>query len=140
MADGESKACRRAVIKNINREAIETYHFGEALDDASDVVERVAEFFVRRHIGLTEAGKVRRDRQKSVGEQRDQITKPVARAREAVQQQQLRCVGWSRFTIEDLETVDIGRAISDRHHKTLFVGSKSGYVNQRLPVQDVRGL
>ena len=117
VADGEPEACRRVVIKNINRKAVEADDFGEALDDVGDVVERVAEFIVRRHIGLTEAGKVRRDHKKSAGEQRDQITKHVARAREAVQQQQLRCVGWPRFTIEDLETVDIGRAISDRHHE-----------------------
>src|SRR4029077_7981779 len=49
----------------------------------------------------------------------------VARAREAVQQQQPRRIGRPRFAIEDLETVDIGHAISDRHHENppLFLAS-----------------
>ena len=41
MADGEPEASRRAVIKDIDREAVEADDFGEALDDAGDVVERV---------------------------------------------------------------------------------------------------
>jgi hypothetical protein len=40
----------------------------------------------------------------------------MARAREAMQKQQLGCAGWSRFAIEELETVDVGAAISDRRH------------------------
>jgi hypothetical protein len=57
---------------------------------------------------------------KSVGEQRDQVTKHVARAREAVQQQQLRGICWSRLAIKDLETVNIGLAISDSRHENLL--------------------
>lgn len=57
---------------------------------ARDVVERVAEFFPRRHIGLAEPGKIRRDYMKPVREKRDQVQEHVARAREAVQEQQLR--------------------------------------------------
>ena len=60
------------------------------------------------------AAQVRRDHKKSVGEQRNQIMKHVACAREAVQQQLPR-VGWPRFTIENLETV----AASGRHHDLL---------------------
>src|SRR5262249_57948007 len=84
VADGEPAACRRAVVKDIDREAAEADNLFEALDHASDVVERVAEFFSRRHVGLTEPGKVRRDDMKSVGEQRDQVAEHVACAREAV--------------------------------------------------------
>src|SRR6516164_112796 len=40
--------------------------------------------------------------------------------REAVQQQQLRCIDRPRFTIEDLETVDISGAISVKRHQTLL--------------------
>jgi hypothetical protein len=57
---------------------------------------------------------------KSVGEERDQITEHVTRAGKAVQQQKLWRVGWPRFTIEDLETVDIGGAVSDRRHQILL--------------------
>ena len=52
--------------------------------------EREAEFFPRRHIGLAKPGKVRRDNMKPVREKRDQVQEHVARAREAVQDQQLR--------------------------------------------------
>jgi hypothetical protein len=44
----------------------------------------------------------------------------MARARETVQEQQLRRIGWSRLAIENLETIDIGRAVSDRRHQTLL--------------------
>ena len=62
-------------------------------------------FFSPWHVGLTEARKVRRNHKKSVGEQRDQITKHVARGREAEQQQQFRCIVWPRSTKEDLYAV-----------------------------------
>ena len=57
---------------------------------------------------------------KFVGEERDQVTEHVARAREAVQQQQLRRVGRPRLAIENLETIDVGRAVPDRRHETLL--------------------
>ena len=68
-------------------------------------------FFSRRHVGLTEPRKVRRDDMKSVGKERDQVAEHVARAREAVQQQQHRRISWARLAIENLETIDIGRAV-----------------------------
>jgi len=86
VADGEPKACRRAVVKDIDREAVEADNLRKALDHVGDVVEGVAEFFSQRHVGLTEPRKVRRDDMKSVGEQRDQVTEHVARARKAVQE------------------------------------------------------
>src|SRR5262245_33409169 len=119
MADGEPKACRRAVVEDIHRKPVEADDLGKPADHAGDVVERVSEFFSRRHVGLTEPRKVRRDHMKSIGEQWDQITKHVTGARKAVQQQQLRRACWSRFAIKDLETVDISRAISHRRHETL---------------------
>jgi hypothetical protein len=44
----------------------------------------------------------------------------VARGREAVQEQQLRRIGWPRLAIENLETIDIGRAVSDWRHQMLL--------------------
>ena len=40
VAEGEPEPCRRTVIKDVDREPIEADDFGEALDDAGDVVER----------------------------------------------------------------------------------------------------
>jgi hypothetical protein len=120
MADSEPEACWCAVVKEVHRKPIEADDLAKAVDHVGNVVECVSEFFPRRHVGLTEPGKVRRDHMKSIGEQRDQVTKHVARAREAVQQQQLRRAGWPRFAIKDLETIDIGRAISHWCHETLL--------------------
>ena len=86
MADREPEARRRAVVKDIHCKPIESDDFGEAVDHAGNIVERVAEVFSRRHIGLTEPGKVRRGNMKSVGEERDQVAEHVARARETVPQ------------------------------------------------------
>src|SRR5262249_60057981 len=76
-------------------------------------VERVAEPLSRRHIGSTESREVRGDNMKPVGEERDQIAEHVARAREAMQQQELRRIGWPGLAIENLEAVDIGGAVAD---------------------------
>jgi hypothetical protein len=120
VADGEPKARRCAVVKDIDSKPFEADDFGKALDHARDVVERVAEFFSRRHVGLTEPRKVWRDNMKSVGEPRDQVSEHVAGTWEAVQQQQPRRIGWPRLAIENLETIDIGRAVFDGRHGTLL--------------------
>src|SRR5215813_11675925 len=86
MADGEPETCWRAVVEDVHRKLIEAYDLGEAVDHAGNVLECVSEFFSRRHVGLAEPRKVRRDHKKFVGEQRDQITKHVTGTREAVQQ------------------------------------------------------
>ena len=85
MANGEPEACWRAVVEDVHGKPIEADVFGKALDYFGNVIERVTEFFSRRHVGLTEPGKVRGDDMKSIGEERDQVTEHVARAREAVQ-------------------------------------------------------
>jgi hypothetical protein len=75
------------VVKDAGRDALEAGHFCKAPDHSGDVVERVAEFISRRHVRLIEPREVTRDDWQSVGEQRDQIAKHVARARKAVQEQ-----------------------------------------------------
>src|SRR5262249_51284758 len=86
VADGEPEACRRAVVKDVHCKPIEAEDLGKAIDYAGDVVESVTEVFSRRHIGLTEAGKVWRDNMKSVGEEWHQVAEHVTRARKTVQQ------------------------------------------------------
>src|SRR5262249_59034393 len=44
----EPEADRRAVVENIDREAIKSDDLGKAIDDAREVVERVAELVPRR--------------------------------------------------------------------------------------------
>jgi len=85
MAQREPETGRRAVVEDINGEAIEADHFGEPLDHARDIVECVIECFARGHVGLAEAGKVRGHDVKLVRKQRDQVAEHVAGARETVQ-------------------------------------------------------
>jgi hypothetical protein len=85
VANGEPEACWRAVVEDVHGKPIEADDIGKAVDHAGDVVERIAEFFSWRHVGLTEPRKVRGDDMKSVGEKRDDVTEHVARGREAVQ-------------------------------------------------------
>jgi len=59
-------------------------------DHIGNIIECVPEFVSRRHVRLTEPGKIGRDHMKPVGKRRDQITEHVTRAREAVQEQQFR--------------------------------------------------
>src|ERR1700684_3852154 len=113
MANREPEAGWCAVVEGVHGKPIEAYGLREALDHTRDVFEGVFEFLSRRHIGLTEAGKVRRDEMKSVVEQRNEVTEHVARGREAVQQQELRRVAWPRLAIKNLETVRVGRSVSD---------------------------
>jgi hypothetical protein len=120
VTDGKPEARRRTVVKDIDREAVEADDLGKAVDHVRNTVERVTEFLPRRHIGLAEAGKVRRDDMKSISNERDQVTEHVARAREAVQQQELRRIGRPCLAIENLEAIDIDRAVSDRSHGILL--------------------
>ena len=52
----------------------------------------------------------------AIGQKRDEVAEHVARAREAVKQQQLRGVGGARLAIEDLEAVHVGGSIVDGGH------------------------
>ena len=90
------EARRRAVVEDVDRKAIEADHLGEAVDDLGDVVEGVGELAARRHVGLAEAGQIGRDDVKAIGKKRDEVAEHVARAREAVQQQQRRRVRAAR--------------------------------------------
>src|SRR5262249_16214403 len=104
VADGEPEPDRRAVVKDVHCKPIEADDLGKTVDYTSDIVERITELLSCWHVGLTESRKVRCDDAKSVGKERDQVTEHVACAREAVQQKQLRRIGWGRLARENLET------------------------------------
>src|SRR5260221_14260830 len=54
MANGHSKARRRAIVENVERETVESDNLGKTLDHASYVVACEFEILSRRHIALTE--------------------------------------------------------------------------------------
>ena len=111
MLQRDAQPGRRAVVEDIDREAVEPDDLGEAVDHLGEIVEGVGELAARRQRGAAEARKVGRDDMEAVGEQRDQIAEHMARGGEAVQQQQLRRMGAARFAIEDVEAVDIDGVI-----------------------------
>ena len=113
MPHREPEAGRRAVVEDVEGEAVEADDLGEAVDRVREPVESVAAV---RHVGVAEARQIGRDDVEAVGQQRDQVAEHVARAREAVQQQQLRRIRRARLAIEDLEAVHVGGAIGDGGH------------------------
>jgi len=62
----------------------EAHDLGETVDHAGNVVECVVEVFSRRHVGLAESRKVRRDAVESIREERGKIAEHVTGARKAV--------------------------------------------------------
>jgi hypothetical protein len=116
MLRGDPEANRRAVVEVVDREAFQANDFREAVNDAGDVVECVGELGPRRHLRLAEAWQVGRDDVEAIGEERDEIPKHVARAGEAMKQQQRRRIGAPSLATEDHETVHVGRTIFDGSH------------------------
>ena len=100
MPDGEPEAGRRAVVEHIERVAIDAGDLGEAVDRVGNPIEGAA---AARQIGVAEARQIRGDNVEPVGQQRDEVAEHVARAREAVQQEQPRRIRGARLAIEDLE-------------------------------------
>lgn len=123
MTERKPETSRRAVIENVDRETVEADHFGEAFDHAREIVERVTEAFARRHVGLAEAGKVGRHDMKPVRQQRDEVTKHVACAGEAVQQQEFWRSDTTGLAIEPLEALDIRGAVRDCGHDILHLSN-----------------
>ena len=93
MLDGEPESRRRAIIEDIDRIAVEADDFGEAVDHVRDLVEACSR---APACPIAEAGQVGRDDVEAIGQKRDQIAEHVARARKAMQQQQLRRIRRSR--------------------------------------------
>ena len=113
---GDPEAYRRAIVEDIDCKALQADHLCEAVDDGGDVIECVFEFAPRWHVRPAEAGQVGRDDVEAIGQKRDQIPEHVARAWDAMEQQQRRRVGGSGLAIKDSHAVYIGRAIFDGGH------------------------
>src|SRR5262249_5512592 len=112
------------------REAIESDDLRETLDHPSYVVECVFELLSRRHVGLTEAGKVRRDHVKFFGEPWNQFPEHVSRGRKAVQEKQLRRIDILRLAIENFGAVDRDCTVSDWTHQTLLCSHSISHTDQ----------
>ena len=112
----DPETCRRAVVEDIDCEALQADHLGEAVDNAGHVTERVGELVPRWHLRLSEAGQIRRHDVKAVGELRDEVAEHMTCARETMKQQQRRRVLWTRLAIEELQAVDVDRTIGDGSH------------------------
>lgn len=107
MLERDAKTRRSAVIKNIDRERLQSDDFGEAIYDSCNVVECVGERFARWHIGLTETDEVRRNDMEAVCKQWNEIAEHVAGGWEAVQQQERLRIPGPGLSVEDLHAIDI---------------------------------
>src|ERR1700742_1158064 len=108
MFDRKPETGGRAVVKNIDGVARETNDFGEAVDGRRDPIETVA---ATRQVGVAETGQVRGDEGEAIGQKRDEVAEHMARAGEALQQQQVWRAGRTGLAIEDFATVHVGGSI-----------------------------
>lgn len=113
MLHGEPESGRRTVVEDIDRIAIETDDFGEAIDRLGDLVEGAA---AARHFGLPKPRQVGSDHVEAIDQKRDQIAKHMAGTRKTMKQQQLRRVRGARLTIEDIKAADVSSSILDSSH------------------------
>ncbi len=104
----------------------------QAVDDVGVVPERVGERLVVGRRALAEARIVRRDHVVAIRERRDQIAEHVGRGGKPVQQEHGRRAGGAGFAVEDIDAVDLGRAIVDDRYLALlrYAGRRFG-VSQR---------
>jgi hypothetical protein len=116
MSDREAETSRRAIVEDIDCEALKSDHFSETVDSPRDIVEGVAELGPFRHVRLTKPGQIGRNHMKSVGELRDQIAEHVACSRKAVQQKECRSVRKTGLPVEDFDAVDGYAPVSDLSH------------------------
>ena len=83
----QSEADRRAIVEDVDRELLEVEQLSETADHVRDVLEGVGELIPPRLLGHTEARKVGRHDMVAAGQFRDQVAEHMARAREAVKQE-----------------------------------------------------
>jgi len=112
----QSEAGGRAVIENVDRKAGKPDDLREAVDDPSEVVERVGKPATVRHVGLAEAGKIGCDDAEAISEQRDKVAEHMARTRETVQEQDRRRMFWSRLAGKNADPVHVDLVVGDLVH------------------------
>ena len=116
MPHREPEARGRAVVEDVEREAVEADELAETFHHPGQVVERIGELIPGRHRRASEAGQVGRDDMQAVGQAGNEVAEHVARAGEAVEQQQRGRLGIPGFAVEDIEPVDGDRAIANGNH------------------------
>lgn len=122
MLCGDPETGRRAIVEDVDREALQADHLGEAIDDICDMVEGVGEVAGGRHVRLAEPRQVRRDDMEAVRQERNEIAEHMSRTREAVQQEQRWRFGWAGLAIEDIQAVDFDGPISGRNRHWALLG------------------
>src|SRR5262249_39204629 len=118
MLHGQTEPSRCTVIENVDRVAIKADDLGEAVDRLGYAGEGVLEsgLATSGHVGFAESREVGRDDMEAIGQERDQIAEHMARTREAMEQQQLGSFDCTCLTIENIEAVHVGGAVSDGGH------------------------
>src|SRR6267378_601130 len=117
MPNGEAEADGRTIVEDVDREAMEADHLGEAIDDVCDILECVDEGAPRRHVGLPKPGQVGSDEAKLVRELRGEIAKHVAGGGKAVQQEDRWRVLRPSLAVENADAVDIHLLVRNHAHE-----------------------
>src|SRR5215831_16481382 len=113
MLNRQTEAGWCAVIEDVDGIAIEADDIGEAVDRIRDPVKGAAP---ARHVGSAESRQVGSDDMETIVEARNEVAEHMARTRKSVKQQQLRGLRRARLPIEDMETINVGRAVPDGGH------------------------
>src|SRR5262249_1997752 len=111
MLQRDPQADGSPVIKDIDREAFQSDHVGEAINRARQIIKGVFEILARKQVGTPEAGQIWRYKMKPIREKRDQIAEHMACARKTMQEQDCRRLRRAGFAIRNLETINSGGAI-----------------------------
>src|SRR6266700_4336729 len=109
----EAETSRRAIVEDIDGEAVKSDHFSEAVNSPRDIVEGVVELGPFRHVRLAKPGQIGRNHMKSVGALRNEIAEHVACSWKAVQQKECRSVRATGLPVEDFDAVDGYSPVSD---------------------------
>ena len=108
----------------------------ETVDDVGVMGECVSERLVVRRGALAKARIVGRDDAIAIRERRDQIAEHVRRSRKAVQQQHNGRIRGPRFAIEDIDPIDLGRAVMNDWDCGLLRSARRGRVGSIGEIND----
>ena len=107
----EPKSNRSAVVMHVKNVRIQLQCLDKARNVVSEIVKGVFELVSRRGVGMTKPDVVWRDQMESIGQSGHEVSEHLAAARQSVQQDNCRERGVARLAIENLASVDGGRAM-----------------------------
>ena len=128
MLERQPVSDRRAVIHEVDCVGADAKLRQKTVDDVGVMGERVGERLVVGRGAFAKSWIVGRNDVVAIRERRDQIAEHVRRGRKAVQQQHDLRILRPRFAIEDVDPVDLGRAVMNNWNGGLMRCARRGRV------------